>query len=242
MRKRSVRTFAFGTGVTSLLLFFPLNISSVQADENILGTLFHNVGHYIEQHREGREKIIWEEELPERFKRDIAMDGVYAPFNLPYSYIAVALYYDSSSQYDRSSYYYDMALREALIGKQIAALSMVVLSKIISDQTAGEISKAFADVQQIPRVWQGDYMRWTVDVAKASLNLNIGDPEAAAKALQKAREGSDLIKSTQSGNFGKEFGALYLLFQMDKMEGMLKYLDKNFQDATRFLEKAQACA
>ncbi len=196
-------------------------------------------GNYIGRHRANMDNHEFEEDVPVKFKRDLDMDRVYAPYDMPYSMAAIALHYDSLAQYDRSAYFYRKAFRDAIGKKEQAALSMVVVSRVISDQTAGEITEAFKVLADTEPLWNDAFAKWTSDVARAYLNLSIGDYEAASESLLKARAHAlDAADKKRE----KDFGVMYLLFQMDKIEGSLKYLNGDLQGALGPLNKAKEMA
>ncbi len=210
------------------------------AEENPAGSLFKGLQNYVQAHRTGREYIVWEDDIPDRFKQDLDLDRLYAPFNLPYSLAAVALYYDSINLYERSAYFYRKAFEDALVRGENGALPMVVLSRTISQQVSGEISRAFEDIAGMPRLWNDAYARWTVDVAIAYLSLSMGDYETTAKAIEKSQEKRQKLWQTSRGKkpLEQEFGPAYLIFQMEKIQGAMKYLQGDFAQAVAILGEA----
>ncbi len=173
-------------------------------------------------------------ELPGKYQ-EMMKGGSFSDAEQPYVLAAAAEHYQGENQSAEANFFMKEAFKDAVIKEETVSLGMIVMEMVNSNVEAGDVSKAFAVIDDVSNVWEGgDFSSMTMDVSRSAIYSKLGDHEAAAGALAQAKTKAEALNLYDS----KDFGAQAMVMQMNQVEAAVNFSKGDVEAAEASLQKA----
>ncbi len=196
--------------------------------------IFEKLKEYAER------KMEWEDgeqmafELPGKYQ-EMMQGGSFSDAEQPYVLAAAAEHCQGENQQAEANFFMKEAFKDAVIKEETVSLGMIVMEMVNSNVEAGDVSKAFAVIDDVSNVWEGgDFSSMTMDVSRSAIYSKLGDHEAAAGALAQAKTKAEALNLYES----KDFGAQAMVMQMNQVEAAVNFSKGDVKAAEASLQKA----